>query len=422
MPARRLGELLVAGGLLTPASIERALGFQSQTGRNVKLGSILLTWDLVSEEGLLKVLAALHHCQAVTGELLTRAPLEVVRLLPAATAIRLNAIPYAVEKTRIHVAFVNPSDLGAIDEVSALTGRVCVPGVVLELRLMQAHRRFYGRPIPIEFRSIHRRLSGPAARRAPPAAAVEAPEEALPVIRVPELPIPPLPAAARLIVSRQRASSPAVLPSPSRVEPAPPPPPAPSQPARPASSARFASAPVEAVANGMWIATPSEDSVSEAVSGMWSSPPEQSGTPKGRDREKVADLAVASFPAEIPRVLLFAAGRSGIAGWCGRGVDAARIAATKISPAARCLFTRVRESGAPHFGAVESDLWPEALAGLLGADPPDCAVFPIRLGEGVAGFLYADREGHPMPYEDFARLARSAAAISGLLRGLPRER
>lgn len=374
MPARRLGELLVAEGLLTPAAVARALGFQRDAGKRLKLGSILLGWDLVNEENLLKALASLHRCEAVTGEMLAGAPLEVVRLLPAAHAIRLNAIPYALRKPRIRVAFVNPSDLAAIDEVSALTGRGCVPGVVTELRLMQAHRRFYGRPIPVELRPIQPKgeAQGPP-RPAAPDVRVETPEEEIPVIIVPELPIPPLPAAARNTASRE-ATAPAPRPA--------------SQPPVGPVEPPLASAP---------------------------GPAGPGAPPNARSRGEIGDLAVASFPPEIPRVLLFTAGGSAIAGWRGRGVDAARVAATKISPAAPSLFTAVRESGAPHFGGVERELWPDPLARLLGADPPDCAVFPIRLPGGVAGFLYADREGKPMPYDDFALLARCAAAISGLL-------
>jgi hypothetical protein len=158
MTRPRIGEFLVAEGWLSAATVTRALGYQKSAAPRVKLGSILLTWDLLDEGNLLKALAALHRCEAVTGEMLTGAPVDVVRLLPAAHAIRLNAVPYALHKSRLRVAFVNPSDLAAIDEVAAITGKVCVPGVVTELRLLQAHRRFYGRALPRELHPKSQRL------------------------------------------------------------------------------------------------------------------------------------------------------------------------------------------------------------------------------------------------------------------------
>jgi hypothetical protein len=37
------------------------------------------------------------------------------------------------------------------------------------------------------------------------------------------------------------------------------------------------------------------------------------------------------------------------------------------------------------------------------------------VGDDIAAFLYADRLGHPMQYEDFARIARTAASAAGVL-------
>ncbi len=68
-----------------------------------------------------------------------------------------------------------------------------------------------------------------------------------------------------------------------------------------------------------------------------------------------------------------------------------------------------------HFGPVDQSQWPRALEPLLGATPLDCAVFPVRVSDGVAAFLYADRLGQPMRYQDFSMIARAAAAAANLL-------
>src|SRR5437588_1966139 len=126
---RRIGELLVEEGLLSEAAVNRALGFQRLSGDRVKLGSILLNWDLLAEDALLKTLAKSHRCPAVDWLTLSAAPIEIVRLLSSAHAARLAAIPYELEKGALRVAFVNPSNLAAIDEVSAITGKRVVPCV-----------------------------------------------------------------------------------------------------------------------------------------------------------------------------------------------------------------------------------------------------------------------------------------------------
>jgi len=130
---RRIGELLVAEGLLTESAINRALGYQRASVERLRLGSILLNWDLLAEDALLETLAKFHRCPAVSGVVLAKAPIEAARLLTSAAASRLAAMPYAFEKNVLRVAFANPSDLATIDEVSALTRKRIAPAVTTEI-------------------------------------------------------------------------------------------------------------------------------------------------------------------------------------------------------------------------------------------------------------------------------------------------
>ena len=67
----------------------------------------------------------------------------------------------------------------------------------------------------------------------------------------------------------------------------------------------------------------------------------------------------------------------------------------------------------PHFGAIDRVRVAARLSPRSSArTPPDCAIFPIRVLDGIAAFLYADRLGSPMQYEDFALIARAAAATA----------
>jgi hypothetical protein len=170
---RKLGELLVDEGFLTGETLDRALSAQTRSGHDVRLGGILMGGGVVPERALLETLGRLHRCPAVGWAELGEAQRAAFGLLPAARAYRLGAFPFAIEKRTLRVAFVNPSDLAAIDEVAAITECRVVPAVTSEVRLMQAHEKFYGRSIPQAFGTILKRLDQSArlggARGAPPA-------------------------------------------------------------------------------------------------------------------------------------------------------------------------------------------------------------------------------------------------------------
>src|SRR5215470_14901087 len=161
----RIGELLVADGVVSEVAVQSALGFQRHTGEPFRLGTILLDRDLIPEEHPLRALSSIHRCDFVTWSDLLKAPPGIVRALPERAAVRLAAIPYALEGRGIRVAFKNPSNLAAVDEVSAVTNRPVVPAVISEVRLLQAFHLFYGRPVPIEFRGVLHKLERNEERR-----------------------------------------------------------------------------------------------------------------------------------------------------------------------------------------------------------------------------------------------------------------
>src|SRR6516225_4088964 len=63
----RIGELLVADGVVTEGAVQSALGCRRHTGEPVRLGTILLDRDLLPEENLLRALSAIHRCDYVTS-------------------------------------------------------------------------------------------------------------------------------------------------------------------------------------------------------------------------------------------------------------------------------------------------------------------------------------------------------------------
>ncbi len=545
MATPRIGELLVSEGYLSEAAVQRALGFQRSSFERVKLGSILLNWELLSEESLLAGLAKLHRRPGVSWVALQDAPMAVVRLLPASHAARLGAIPYSDERRLLRVAFLNPSNIAAIDEVAALTGRSVSPGVTTEARLLQAHQKFYGRHVPMEYRTLLQKLD----RRPTSAAALSTPLRLPPPALPPLAPLSPVPPAATLepfgpstvagpdettirihvegipgrsaekldvpdrplipsparpevpssgtfdwsgpendrMLPRASAaprspftgedslsawvgeaisaftgadrtdaddpSSPAGISNPAifgRENPAVPPdfiefreddlPPTNAFRGRtrrredekplseehtrdvPSSIPPFRRATDPTIPFEAARAFPSaeRDEDDEAVAGMWRpAPPEDpaDGVAVARSREELADFILEGPLLPLPRVMLLGSGTTGVTGWRGRGdrLSAAVVSSIRIQFSELSIFSAVQESGVPHFGAIDKSEWPRALEELFGRVPPDCAIFPIRVLDSVAAFLYADRAGAPMRYEDFAMVARATASAASVL-------
>ncbi len=429
----RIGELLVAEGVLSEGAVQSALGFQRHTGEPFRLGTILLDRDLLGEESLLKALATIHRCDYVTWSEILKSPPHIVRLLPERAAIRLAAIPYALEGRGARVAFKNPSNLAAVDEVSALTGRPIVPAVISEVRLLQALHLFYGRPIPIEFRSVLHKLERNEERRGDrPRPAADAPE---PTASVPDMteappasPVPPRRARATRIpisVAENEASS----------------------GRRAAYAAPFLSAedpqseladsaellpdfappqPPEQLAAQMWKDDGGQEFETPArVPVPVEAPPPPApavapplAEPRLSARDRIAEAALDSLATQFPRLLLFVSAQESIQGWTARGggINREGVSRLRIPWGEPSIFAFVKLSGSPHRGGLSRVLMPPAVARLLGPRATAaCAVYPVRIKERLVAFLYADRLGAPMSDDDYRTLEIAASSLGSAL-------
>lgn len=164
----KIGEMLLSEGKLSEDTLTKALRLQGQDGKGTRLGAILLKWDLVPEKVLLDALSKYHRCPSVDREALVAADKNAVSLLSPEQASRLRAMPYAFEDKALRVAFENPSNLADVDEVKAITGRKVLPAVTSQVRLVQAHQRFYRRPVSLDLWSVVQKLERKATMPPPP--------------------------------------------------------------------------------------------------------------------------------------------------------------------------------------------------------------------------------------------------------------
>ncbi|MEN9357864.1 MAG: Flp pilus assembly complex ATPase component TadA [Pseudomonadota bacterium] len=138
----RLGDFLIAQGLLTKEQLDLSLTEQKRSGR--KLGRIFVDSGYVSEKDIAKSLGRQLHAPFVDLSSFQPNP-ELIKLLPETAARRYRAIVLDNEQDvdMLMIGFADPTDLTAYDEISRILRREIIPAVVMESQLMAMMDRFY---------------------------------------------------------------------------------------------------------------------------------------------------------------------------------------------------------------------------------------------------------------------------------------
>src|SRR5437667_316898 len=121
---RRLGDLLVADGLLTPAQLQKALG--EQRGSTEKLGSILIKLGFINEEQLIGFLSRQYGVPSITLAQLEIDP-AVLRLVPAPIAKKYEVIPVRKMGNSLALAMADPTNVFALDDIAFMTNLQVLP-------------------------------------------------------------------------------------------------------------------------------------------------------------------------------------------------------------------------------------------------------------------------------------------------------
>lgn len=147
---KRLGAILLDAGLLTDEELQMALEKHREVGGS--LAEVIVDSGLLSERRIAQAIE--DHFGIPLVELHTlEIPPKVKALLPAERAKELQAIPFAVDEEAgvVRVAFVNPLDTLALEEVEDLTGLVVEPYQATRSAFQYALAKNYpelGLPLP----------------------------------------------------------------------------------------------------------------------------------------------------------------------------------------------------------------------------------------------------------------------------------
>ncbi len=140
-PMGRLGDRLVAEGLITADQLQRALA--AQKGTRDKLGTVLIRMNYLTEERLLSFLTKQYNVPAITLSQLDIDP-EVLKLVPAQLAERLQVLPIKRNGNVLTLAMADPTNVLALDDVAFFTNLQIQPVVASEVAIRQAMERLYG--------------------------------------------------------------------------------------------------------------------------------------------------------------------------------------------------------------------------------------------------------------------------------------
>lgn len=137
---KRIGEVLVEQGLISEDQLRAGLDEQRKTG--IQLGKCLVKLGFITESKLVDVLSAQLDIQHVVLENFTFSK-ELVRLVPEEMARKYRAIPLFESEGIITIAMADPTNLRTIDHLKFKTGKEVEPVIAAEASIMAAIEKNY---------------------------------------------------------------------------------------------------------------------------------------------------------------------------------------------------------------------------------------------------------------------------------------
>ncbi len=136
----RLGDLLVAEGLISPGQLHDAL--REHRRSKERLGSVLTKRGFVSEERLVEVLSKEHGLPSVSiDEYAITA--EMLALVPVHIARKYDVLPLGRVDNSLTLAMADPTNVVAMDEIAAMTRLSVLPVVAAGKAIRAAITRYY---------------------------------------------------------------------------------------------------------------------------------------------------------------------------------------------------------------------------------------------------------------------------------------
>ena len=115
---KKLGEILVEGGLLTQKQLEEALPFQKRS--HLKLGQFLVREGIVNESQIVELVSNQLRLEKYRPENYS-IDMDLINLLPADLAHKYQVAPIQKNGLLLSIAMVDPLDINALDAIELMT-------------------------------------------------------------------------------------------------------------------------------------------------------------------------------------------------------------------------------------------------------------------------------------------------------------
>ena len=138
---KKLGEILVEGGLITEKQLQSALPLQKKT--KLKLGQFFVQQGLLTETQIVRVVSSqlnMERYSAIKYALDT----ELANIIPADLAYKYQIAPLNKSGLLLTVAMLDPMDINAIDAIEVYTNNEIEAVICTEQDLNQLHAGLYG--------------------------------------------------------------------------------------------------------------------------------------------------------------------------------------------------------------------------------------------------------------------------------------
>lgn len=172
MARQRIGELLVAAGVLSTEQLEQALESRRRHAQRERLGEAVVRLGLAAEADVADAVARQLRLERVDVRGAAPAPAALERV-PDYLAERHDVLPLEVRDETLLLATSDPSDTSALDDIRLVAGvRAVRPVVATPSELTEARRRVYAVDATQQLLGAQARLSetpplGAAGERTP---------------------------------------------------------------------------------------------------------------------------------------------------------------------------------------------------------------------------------------------------------------
>lgn len=138
---KKLGDVLLDAGILTPNQIEQALLIQTKTKE--RLGCILIDHGYVSENIISEALEVQLGIPQIDLNSSLFDP-NLVTIIPSDLVIKYQIIPVCRDGNRLILAMADPTNYIACDEIRRLTKYEIEPVIATELQILEKAQQLLG--------------------------------------------------------------------------------------------------------------------------------------------------------------------------------------------------------------------------------------------------------------------------------------